>query len=689
MSMLARGKEGSYIEVPEPLYKYNGQKIVHDDNLSILSIHKETSILTKEQVKKLEEHLKIVEARLGSAGAGSLLTRYEELTQEFNSARLQARQLKEIALELEALFVEEQEKDSESKSLYWLGIIGLRIQQRANEIREEALPIADELQSIRAKLAPLRADLRARHQIQQKLTAHYSALEDRRKEAELQRGMSEEALIIGQQIVETLSRLGFNHTYTKNNKTVTQKVRFDYVVATPDQLQYKILASKVGLFGGSVDQLPQGVYVTELIQEKVMSELSVSLEREVWSPHTSEDNLPLVNGAWIVVERLGLVEGIPKHVTYKQLMARYETAEHKKFPIPAGLRRGRRINWVHLDSPSGIHLMFTGISGSGKSNAMRAMVSAVIEKQSPRDIMFAFVDLKKQGDFREFEDAPHCLGLGEKGVLTEIDEVVEILQQVRAEMHYRQTQIGFVANNLIDYNKRVQPEDRMPRIVVVFDEYANTRRTRFSEQADIIDDICIEIGQVGRAAGISLWIGIQQPRRDNMPSSLRDNITTQFVGHQANVGAAQSVTGNRDSLKLEDFPGRMSASVGWKTEKVQMPFIPEDDVKEAVKIAVANYGDIEPYQLHYSEEGEEIEVKTPEQIIVDVAFEELEGCLKIYPLHDLLKPRFSRNEIKSIVERLIAEEFLEYRGVVYQIMKQSGNYYQCLPVPDNSQIASS
>src|SRR5690606_17395189 len=125
-----------------------------------------------------------------------------------------------------------------------------------------------------------------------------------------------------------------------------------------------------------------------MLRPKVMDELSIALEREVWSPHTSEEKIPLVNGAWIIVERLGLVEGIPKQVTYKQLMARYETAEHNKFPIPAGLKRGRRVNWVHLDSPSGIHLMFTGISGSGKSNAMRAMVSAIIEKQDPNDINF-------------------------------------------------------------------------------------------------------------------------------------------------------------------------------------------------------------------------------------------------------------------------------------------------------------
>src|SRR5690606_8062219 len=131
-----------------------------------------------------------------------------------------------------------------------------------------------------------------------KLKSHAAAVDDERKAKLLQKGMAEEANIIIEQISRTLSRLGFSHTYTVGKKTRTDYVEFDYVVATPDQIQCKIKASEVGLWGGTVDLLPYGVFVTEIIKPKVMDELSVALEREVWSPHTSEDKIPLVNGAW-------------------------------------------------------------------------------------------------------------------------------------------------------------------------------------------------------------------------------------------------------------------------------------------------------------------------------------------------------------------------------------------------------
>lgn len=648
--------ETNFIEVPEPLFKYKGEKIVHDDNLAILSTFEDASILDKNEVKSLQNELDEIQTRLREAKVNTLLHKLDRYKQAYNS----------LKIEYDSLISNE----ADEKTILGTKRRGYFLKRR--------------IQKLNQILSPHRDDLIRLNEIHQKLQSHAAALDDKRKADLLQKGMAEEANIIAEQMKFTLGRLGFSHSYTVGKKTRTDHVRFDYVVATPDQLQFKIFASKQGLWGGSIDMLPQGVFVTEIIKPKIMDELSAALEREVWSPHTSEDQIPLVNGAWIVVERLGLVEGIPKQVTYRQLMARYETADHSKFPIPAGLKRGRRVNWVYLDSPSGIHLMFTGISGSGKSNAMRAMVSSIIEKQNPRDINFAFVDLKKQGDFREFESAPHCIKSGDKGVLTEVSEVVDILQRVRAEMHMRQHKIGKIANNLIDYNKRVESQHRMPRIVIVFDEYANTRRSRFSEEAKLIDDICIEIGQVGRAAGISLWIGIQQPRRDNMPSSLRDNITTQFVGHQANIGAAQSVTGNRDSLKLEDIPGRMSANIGWKRDKVQMPFIPEDDVKLAVQIAVDNYGENNPYQLVNADDTDNYMPLTNEEIVLNLAMEEFRGNLKIYPMFEILKGQITRDEIKDIVQKFAEEQPIEYEGQLYSVQRQSGNYLALVPL-DNEE----
>lgn len=677
--MNTQGNE--FIEVPEPLFKYGGDEIIHHDNLAIMSQFEHATILDKDTVKSLQTRLKGINAQLQTADVDSHLSQMDILRQEFNSLRISRDVTIKYLNTLAEIFREQNDYRLSVTLIVW------RLIKHIRGLRDRVKLVRQEIATVKSILNPYRKHIRARQRIQQKLKSHFAAVEDERKSQILQKGMAEEANIIADQMITTLSRLGFNHRVTIGKKSYTDTVQFEYIVATPDQLQLKINASKQGLFGGSIDLLPNGVYVTELIKPTVMQELSIALEREVWSPHTSDESAPLINGAWIIVERLGLVEGIPRNITYKQLMARYETADHHKIPIPAGIKRGRRINWVHLDSPQGVHMMFTGITGSGKSNAMRAMVSAIVENQSPEDIIFVFVDLKRSGDFREFESAPHCIRLDDKAILTEIDEVVSILQQVRSEMHMRQQKIGSIANNIIDYNKRVQAEHKMPRIVIVFDEFANTRRSRFSEQSNIIDDICIEISQVGRAFGISLWIGIQQPRRDNMPSALRDNITTQFVGHQSNIGAAQSVTGSRDSLKLEDIPGRMLATVGWHKFKVQMPFISEEDVKLAVQNGIDNYGDVQPYQLVSMEDTDNYTPITNEEIVLNLAMEEFNGALKIYPMHEILKGQMSRNEIKKIVEQFRLEGTVEYEGQAYSVELQSGNFLALIPV-DNENAGS-
>ncbi|MEM9954350.1 MAG: FtsK/SpoIIIE domain-containing protein [Chloroflexota bacterium] len=670
-----------FIEAPEPLFKYSDNEIIHDENLAILSTYETSIILDKKQVKTLKSHLKQINAQLSAGDVGQYLAQMDELQQEYNTLRLTHDSAREYLTILINILNQDQD--------YTLIALAscIRIISYLKHIRRQVHLCKRTILRVKKHLKPYRRDIRKRHKIQQRLKSHYAALEDDQKSQILRKGMAEEANIIAEQIQMTLSRLGFNHRYTVGKKTLTDLVEFDYIVATPDQLQFKINASKQGLWGGSIDLLPHGVWVTDLIKSTVMQELSITLEREVWSPHTSDERFPLVNGAWIVVERLGLVDGIPKYITYRQLMARYDTADHSKLPIPAGIKRGRRINWVYLNSPSAVHIMFTGITNSGKSNTMRGMASALIEKQSPQDVSFVFVDLKKQGDFREFEDAPHCLRFNGKGVLTEIEDVATVLQQVRAEMHMRQQRIGKITTNLIAYNKQVSDEYKMPRIVVVFDEYANTRRSRFSEQASIIDDICIEIGQVGRAAGISLWIGIQQPRRENMPNSLRDNMTTQLVGHQANIGAAQSVTGTRDSLKLENIPGRMLATIGAEKFKVQMPFINDDEVRLAVQTAIDNYGDDTPYQLVATQDTDNFKPLTNEEIVLNLAMDEFDGALKIYPMHDVLKGQMSRNDIKKIVEQFAHEGTVEYEGQLYTVEKQSGNFYALIP-PDNEETSS-
>lgn len=633
-----------FVEVPEPLFKFKRHNtIIHDDNQRIIDLHKRTGILKKREVKKLEKQLKAINRNLKRAKIFDLLKKREELRQ------LRA----ELKLELGQVPEDEDTPPDLKRRII-----------RAN--RQYA--------KVMQRLRPFRGDLQMRAHIKRRLTTHHAQLADEKKEAVLQKEMAEEASYFADRISRELGRMGYKYLRTIRNRSRTDYVMFDYVIVTPDQIQLKILTGKKGYIGGYIPLLPQGVLLTEILTEKTLQNLTTALEREVWSPHV-KDGVSTVNGAWLVVERLGLVEGIQSSVTYRQLMARYETANHERIPIPAGLMRGRRINWVHLDSPHGIHMMFTGISGSGKSNAMRAMITAIVETQSPNECMMTFIDLKKSGDFAELAEAPHCI---DNTIIEEIPDVVTMLQRIQGEMHTRQERLKATgAKNIRVYNQRVSQEHRMPHILIVFDEYANTRREAFKDERYIIDDICVEIGQVGRSAGVHLMIGVQQSRSDNMPSPLKDNIITTFDGHQQNVGAAMAVKGNRDALKLEDIPGRFSASVGHNTYKVQMPLIEDHEVENIVQSAIEQWGDKPRYEINYLLDMTPPEAtQSLEEMILETAFLEFDGDLKARRLWEFFDKKPTLNDVKEAVNNLIEQDFVEWDGNFYKAQLQFGNFYK-------------
>ena len=648
-----------FIEVPPPMYKYDGVGNIHDDNQAVLRGQRERSRarLSKRRYQAVKKELKAIRQELRAADAARYLAAYDTLLQDYNSARLRFEALRTA--------YESAEDDSTREPLMATG----------RQIRHEMRIQSIQLTKLHQHLEPLRPQITRQNRLERMIRAHRFAIEEDRNEAILLQRMQKEAARIGTSLQKELARLNFRYVESKGNKTITHHVKFSHVVTTPDQHQFKIATYSTGIAGGVVSHLPQGVDLTELLKPNVMANLSAAIERQVWSPHIDED-VNHVNGAWIVVERMGLYEGIPKKVTYRQIMARYETAEHERIPLPAGLRKGRRINWTYLDSHASTHIMFTGITGSGKTNAIQSNISAVIETQSPRDVLFVIIDLKNQGDFTDLAHAPHMLRYDdETTVITQIPDVVTVLQRVRAEMHWRQSRIGTVAKNISSYNRRVREEDRLPRIVVLFDEYANTRRARFADEAAAIDDICTEITQLGRASGIHLWLGIQQPRRDNIPPALKDNFTTTFVGHQASVGAGQSVTGNRASLKLPDLPGRMMAYRGWKSYEVQMPLISDDDIIDAVKAANEQYGHLAQYPLHYDESTLNEAPRTEQDIILESAMESFGGWLKKRAIWEHLKPTFSQREVFSAIDAIIESGTVEYEGITYVPEKQQNQSY--------------
>ena len=227
--------------------------------------------------------------------------------------------------------------------------------------------------------------------------------------------------------------------------------------------------------------------------------------------------------------------------------------------------------------------------------------------------------------------------------------------------------------------------------MVVFDEYSNTRNLTSKTTTKAIDQLCVEIGQVGRASGIHLFLGIQQPRSDNMPNALRDNMASVFMGSQSNVGASYSVAGNMDAFKLESIRGRMYANVGDGKFKVQMPLITQDDVLNAVKVARDKYGHLPAYELYWTENDSSEDIDPPKlkeddqrELILTTAFNEFGGHLKAKKIWRRLDGSISQNKTYEIVKGIVDDCPIEWDGTTYEAEKQPSQHYRLIATDDDS-----
>jgi hypothetical protein len=655
MSMWARDSD-SFIQAPPPLFKYDGDPVRHPDNLAIADLVNSTTLLPDSDVKRLRKSYTQLATYLRKQGALKLFDSYTHARNAFDEARTRYYELRAI--------IQKQKHDTPQN-----------LCEEYKQLKAQAKTLREKQTAASNAIQPYREHIKRKQDIERQLRAHKAAELDQKKEKELKDALADEAVYIRDQMQSALSRMGFSHEwrYSPNEQSQIDYVKFEKVVISPDRLQFKILVSEKLVFGGYVDMLPKGVYLSDLLTEKVMTDLSAVLEREVWSPHVGDDAVKPVNGAFIIVERLNFYERLPANINYDALMARYDMADHDSIPLVMGMREGKKVNWQYLKSPYGTHIQFTGITGSGKTVGIKGLATAIIETQSPRDVRFIFIDLKQSGDFRHFEDAPHTIKWRGKGVLRNVPEIAECLSAVKAEMIMRQQLTENMADNIAQYNRRVSENKKLPDIIVVFDEYADTRDPDYDNERRIIDAICIKIARQGRSPGIHLWLGLQTPRRQNMPQELRDNMTCKLDGHQTMMGASQSVSGNRAVMGLADVPGRMICTVGTKSFQVQMPFVDADDMSSAVKLALDSYGDIPAYELAA---GETImKPPSPEEIVIETAMQVFDGELKARPIWDYLKPEFSRREVSSIVDDITARDFIEYQGGLYTCEKQSGNWY--------------
>ncbi|MGA1570252.1 MAG: FtsK/SpoIIIE domain-containing protein, partial [Ilumatobacteraceae bacterium] len=140
----------------------------------------------------------------------------------------------------------------------------------------------------------------------------------------------------------------------------------------------------------------------------------------------------------------------------------------------------------------GPHLLVAGTTGSGKSEALRALVVALCARYSPEHWQVCLIDAKGGAGLDIVADVPHVVGL-----VTDLDEggIRRAIDGLAVEMRRREHVLRAGGHRDIAAAGSAAP----PRLLVVIDEFAAVIRGDERSRAVIID-----IAQRGRSLGVHL-----------------------------------------------------------------------------------------------------------------------------------------------------------------------------------------
>ena len=200
----------------------------------------------------------------------------------------------------------------------------------------------------------------------------------------------------------------------------------------------------------------------------------------------------------------------------------------------------------------GPHGLLGGMTGSGKSEVLKAIVLALAMTHHPLDLQFALIDYKGGAAFNELSRLPHTVGVvtdieshatyGERVILAlagEIERRKRLLEQARRTFEFGRSHI--------DEYRRLRVKRPLPRLVVVFDEFAEFKQRHPEESKRLIT-----IARQGRSLGVHLILATQNIQAAVDPQILQNS----------SFRICLRVSEPQDSLQLIGIPDAVHLSRG-------------------------------------------------------------------------------------------------------------------------------
>ncbi|GCE26582.1 hypothetical protein KDA_20660 [Dictyobacter alpinus] len=202
--------------------------------------------------------------------------------------------------------------------------------------------------------------------------------------------------------------------------------------------------------------------------------------------------------------------------------------------LPIGLKMADEIQYLDL-LKDGPHGLLIGQTGSGKSELLQTIISALAIAYPPAEVNFLLIDYKAGLALEPFSHLPHTIGF-----LSNVSSealIQRFILMLKAEATRREI--------------RLREGRATPRLIIIIDEFAE-----MVKRTDSVLEELFTITRVGREIGMHLLLAAQRPE-GIIGSKLRDYVQYRLCLRCASPEDSREVLRRIDAATLPaSIPGR-------------------------------------------------------------------------------------------------------------------------------------
>lgn len=220
------------------------------------------------------------------------------------------------------------------------------------------------------------------------------------------------------------------------------------------------------------------------------------------------------------------------------------------------------------------HLLVAGATGSGKSVCINTLITSILFKTRPDEVKLVLID-PKMVELTNYNGIPHLL----TPVVTDAKKAASALNWSVQEMERRYEVFATTGVRDIARYNELNPEGRLPLIVIIIDELADLMMVA---PVDVEDAIC-RLAQKARAAGLHLVLATQRPSVDVITGTIKANVPSRISFAVSSQIDSRTILDMAGAEKLLGKGDMLFYPVGAsKPIRVQGAFIADSEVEDLV-----------------------------------------------------------------------------------------------------------